>query len=102
MPAREAASLREASSLREAGPRREPPPEPASYARPAHLPVAERTYAGHETRTGGALIINVPAATYGTEGVAAMRPYVFYTDNHAPRLYVLAPNAKIISIDDGD
>lgn len=72
-------------------------------ARPAPAPehnAGGRPYAAGERAYGsGALIINVPPATYATDGLAAVRPYVFYSEPHAPRLYVLAPNAKIISVD---
>jgi hypothetical protein len=87
--------------VREAAPLRVPPPEPAAYVRPVRAPEAERTYVRSEGRTGGVLIFNVPTPSYGMEGVAAVRPYAFHVDANAPRLYVLAPNAKIISIDDG-
>lgn len=73
-----------------------------STPRPERVPAAERAYAANRGGTGGALILNVPAAGYPTDGIAAVRPYIFYNESHAPRLYVLAPNAKIISIDDGD
>jgi hypothetical protein len=70
------------------------PTEPVSHS--ARAPVAGRAF------SSGALIINVPPPAYGMEGVAPLQPYALYTPAHAPRLYVLAPNAKIISIDDGD
>jgi hypothetical protein len=94
-PTRQPAPLREAAS----------PPEPAPKlvyeARPRRVAPPARTHAARDTGSG-ALIINVPPTTYATEGIAAVRPYVFYTEPHAPRLYVLAPNAKIIWVDDGD
>jgi len=74
--------------------------------RPALAPErnhGDRRYATGERAFGsGALIINVPPASYATDGLAAVRPYVFYSEPHAPRLYVLAPNAKIISVDDSN
>jgi hypothetical protein len=94
-PTRQPAPLREAASLRE------PAPVPVHEARPRRVPPPDRSYAARDTGSG-ALIINVSPATYATEGIAAVRPYVFYAEPHAPRLYVLAPNAKIISVDDGN
>lgn len=91
--------VRETSPVREATPQRQLLPEPASYPRPARVPPMERAYANQRS---GARIIEVPAPVYGSEGVGAVRPFGLYTDSLSPRLYVLAPNAKIITIDDGD
>lgn len=98
-PVREIAPVAEARPVREAT----PAPQPVSYPRPAQrAPAAERSYAANERAArSGALILNVPAP-YATEGVAPLQPYVIYSGAHAPRLYVLAPNAKIIAVDGAD
>jgi hypothetical protein len=76
-------------------------PAPPSIAKPARSPAIERSYASERSTASGALILNIPAS-YGAEGVAAVQPYAIYNSGHAPRLYVLAPNAKIITIDGND
>jgi hypothetical protein len=100
-PRGNAAPVREMAPVREATPRRVVTPDYPNHSLPAPARAAERAYA-RENRSTGSLIINLPASSYGTEGVAPVQPFALYMDNHAPRFYVLAPGAKIISIDDGN
>jgi hypothetical protein len=100
-PRGNATPVREMAPVREAAPRRVVTPDYPNHSLPAPARAAERAYA-RENRSTGSLIINVPAASYGAEGVAPVQPFALYMDNHAPRFYVLAPGAKIISIDDGN
>jgi hypothetical protein len=100
-PRGNSAPVREMAPVRDATPRRVVTPDYPNRSLPAPARAAERSYA-RENRSTGSLIINVPAASYGAEGVAPVQPFALYMDNHAPRFYVLAPGAKIISIDDGN
>jgi hypothetical protein len=101
-PARPVQPVRQAVVRERPAPVSAPAPLPVTYAKPARRPVMEQAYAANERASAsGSLIVNVPAP-YATEGVAAVRPYVFYNEVRAPRLYVLAPNAKIIAVDGDD
>jgi hypothetical protein len=94
--ARDVQAAEPARPVRETRSLRHPADESDVNSRP------ERRHHSYRGGNGGAVILNVPAAAYANEGITAVRPYVLYTENHAPRLYVLAPNAKIIRVDDND